>query len=267
MTIIPLAAVTGASEGLGKEFARQLAAKGYNLLVIARRPPLLDELKADLEAKYHVQVEPFVCDLSNPDELKRLEDRLEKEASLEVMVNNAGFGLGDAFPEVDPDTEERMIRLHTIALMRLSRAALVPMCKRKKGYVINVSSVAAFLYCQNTADYCATKAYVLSFSKSLQCDVRRYGVRVQALCPGFTHTGFHSTESMNFFQKSAIPSWAWLSSEYVVRTSLNSIRRTRWVVCVPSLRYKLALALFCNPIGSAMLGLFTRPGKEKRQEQ
>lgn len=257
----PLAAVTGASEGLGKEFARQLAAEGYNLIIIARRPALLDALKADLEKTYNVQVEPLACDLSKPDGIKQVEERLEKEESLEMLVNNAGFGLSDAFPNVNPDLEESMIRVHAIAPMRLSRAALVPMCKRQKGYIINLSSVAAFLCGQNTAEYIATKAYLLSFSKSLQCDVRRYGVRVQALCPGFTHTGFHSTESMKSFQKSEIPSWLWLSSEYVVRTSLHSLRRTSRVVCVPSFRYKAILALLCNPIGNVLMGRFSGPGR------
>ena len=261
MTPTKLAAVTGASDGLGKEFARQLAAEGYNLLVIARRENLLHELKVDLEAKYNIQVEPLVCDLSKPDELKRLEDRLETEESLEVMVNNAGFGHDGVFPNVNPDAEESMIRVHVIALMRLSRAALIPMCKRQKGYVVNLSSVAAFLYGENTAEYIATKAYVLSFSKSLQCDVRKYGVRVQALCPGFTHTGFHDTESMKFFKKSATPSWLWLEAERVVRCSLQSIRRSLRVVCIPSLRYKLILALVCNPIGQTLIGYFSRPGK------
>jgi short-subunit dehydrogenase len=256
-----LAAITGASEGLGKEFARQLAADGYNLLVIARRKHLLDELKADLETKYNVQVEPLVCDLANVEELKQLEERLINEESLEVLVNNAGFGFGGAFPDVDPDMHESMIRVHVIALMRLSRAALVPMCKRQKGYIINLSSVAAFLFGPDSAEYIATKAYVLSFSKSLQCDVHKHGVRIQALCPGFTHTGFHSTESMKFFNKGATPKWLWLSAERVVRTSLRSIRRSSRVVCVPSLRYKIMLALLCNPMGSALLDYGSRFAK------
>jgi short-subunit dehydrogenase len=256
-----LAAVTGASEGLGKEFATQLAANGYDLIIVARRIALLDKLKADLESKYAIHVEPIACDLSKPEELKRIEERLEHEVSLEMLVNNAGFGLGDAYPNVNPDMEETMIRLHTIALMRLSRAALVPMCKRNKGYIINLSSVAAFMCGPKSAQYIATKAYVLSYSKSLQCDVRRYGVRVQALCPGFTHTGFHDTESMKFFRKSATSRWLWLSAEYVVRVSLRSIWRTGRVVCVPSWRYKLILALLCNPIGTAIMGRITGPGR------
>jgi short-subunit dehydrogenase len=250
MKTSPLAVITGASDGLGKEFARQLAAEGYNLLIVARREYLLNEVKADLEAKYGVHVEPMVCDLAQTEDVKRLEDRIEKEETLEFVVNNAGFGVIDVFPNVNPDREEEMIQVHDIALMRLARAALVPMCKRKKGFIINLSSISAFLHGPGTAEYSATKAYVLMFSKSLQCDVRKYGVRVQALCPGLTHTGFHSTESMKSFEKGKTPGILWLTAEYVVRTALRSIRRTKRVVCIPSFRYKLILALLCNPIGS-----------------
>jgi short-subunit dehydrogenase len=248
----PLAAITGASDGLGKEFARQLAAEGYDLLIIARRGELLEKIKTELELKYGVCVEPYICDLANAEEVKQLEKRLENSESLEFMVNNAGFGFANAFPDVDPDREETMIRVHTISLMRLSRAALVPMCRRKKGFLINLASVAAFLFGTNSADYMATKAYVLSFSRCLQCDVRSQGVRVQALCPGLTHTGFHGTESMKFFRKDQTPRFAWLTAEYVVRTSLRAIRKTRRVICIPSLRYKLALALLCNPVGNKL---------------
>ena len=254
---LPLAVVTGASEGIGKEFVRQLAAKGYNLLVIARRGHLLAELKTELEDKHHIRVETLICDLTKPDELKKIEDRLEKEESLEVLINNAGFAFGNVFPEVDPDLEESMIRLHVLAVMRLSRAALVPMCKRKKGYLINVSSASAFFSSRGSVEYTATKAYILSFSKSLQYDVRQYGVRVQALCPGWTHTGIHNTQLMQSFKKNKIPNWLWLSPEYVVRTSLNSIRRTSHVICIPSLRYKMIVGLFGNSIGGAVLDFFS----------
>ncbi|MDR1492494.1 MAG: SDR family NAD(P)-dependent oxidoreductase [Planctomycetaceae bacterium] len=245
-----LAAITGASDGLGKEFAYQLAADGYDLLIIARRGEILEEIKKDIETKYGVFVEAYVCDLSNAAEVKQLEQRLETSESLEFMVNNAGFGRSGMFPDVDPDHEETMIRVHTISLMRLSRAALTPMCRRRKGFLINLASVAAFLYGNNTAEYIATKAYVLAFSKCIQCDVKKYGVRVQALCPGLTHTGFHSTESMKFFRKDKTPRILWLAAEYVVCISLRSIRKTRRVVCIPSLRYKLILALLCNPISN-----------------
>jgi len=272
MTTTPIAVITGASEGLGKEYARQLAAEGYNLLVIARREHLLDELKMELEAKYNIRVEYLVCDLTKSDDLQKIEKRLEQEEALEVMVNNAGFVFGNVFPDVDPDLEESMIRLHVVALMRLSRAALVPMCKRNKGYLINLSSIAAFFFGRDSVEYTATKGYVLSFSKALQYDVRRFGIRVQALCPGFTRTAINKTELMKFFKEEDVPTWLWLTPEYVVRTSLKSIRRTSSVVCIPSLRYKMIVGLFGNPVGSAMLDFFckltgapTKPGLDKKK--
>ncbi len=250
VTISPLAAVTGASDGLGKEFAKQLAAEGYDLLLVARRENLLNEIKADLEKRFGVHVDVHVCDLSKPEQVKTLEKRLEAADRLELMVNNAGFGRQDGFyPQTDPDREEEMIQVHVVALMRLTRAALQPMCKNKTGYLINLSSIAAFLHGSGFSQYNSTKSYVLAFSKSLQCDMRKYNVRVQALCPGLTHTGFHSTPGMKNFKKEKTPGVAWLTAEYVVRTSLRSIRRTRKVVCIPSLRYKIVLALLCNPVG------------------
>lgn len=262
------AVITGASAGLGKEFARQLAEQGYDLLLVARRTDLLEKIKVDYEKEFNIQVEIFSCDLARADELRCLEKKLETMEDLEFMVNNAGFGRENSiFPNVDPDAEEDMIRLHVVALMRLSRAALIPMCKRKKGYLINVSSVAAFLFGPGCVEYNSTKAYVLSFSKSLQCDVKPHGVRVQALCPGLTHTEFHGTKTMKGFRKEKTPGIAWLAAEYVVRSSIRSITKTRKVVLIPSLRYKLVLALLCNPIGNIICeAIYTRRAAMSRGE-
>lgn len=264
-----LAAITGASTGLGKEFARQLATEGYDLLLVARRSELLEKIKAEYEEKYKIRVDVFPCDLTKSDGIRQLEEKLEKEENLEFMVNNAGFGRENSiFPNVDPDAEEEMIRLHIVALMRLSRSALIPMCKRKKGYLINVSSVAAFLFGPGCSEYNSTKAYVLSFSKSLQCDVKPSGVRVQALCPGLTHTEFHATKTMRGFKKEKTPGIAWLSAEYVVRSSLRSIRKTRKVVFIPSFRYKFVLALLCNPIGNIICeAIYTKRARISKENE
>lgn len=262
-----LAAITGASSGLGKEYARQLAEEGYDLLLVARRESVLNEIKIDFENRYGIRVEVFPCNLARTEDVLRLEKRLENEAALEFMVNNAGFGReNNFFPDVDPDFEEEMIRVHVVSLMRLSRAALVPMCRNRKGFLVNVSSVAAFLYGPGCTEYNSTKAYVLSFSQSLQCDVKKFDVRVQALCPGLTHTGFHSTETMKSFKKEKTPGIAWLTSEYVVRSSLRSVRKSRRIVCVPSFRYKLALFLLCNPVGNLLCEwiYFTRAKNSRR---
>ncbi|MDR2346686.1 MAG: SDR family NAD(P)-dependent oxidoreductase [Planctomycetaceae bacterium] len=263
----PLAAITGASGGLGKEFANQLAAKGYDLLLIARRGNLLETIKSEYESKYGINVQTLICDLSKADEVRSLENRLENEETLEFMVNNAGFGREGMFPNVDPDLEEEMIQVHVISLMRLARAALVPMCKRKKGFLINLSSVAAFLAGTNCAEYMATKAYVLSFSRSIQYDVAKHNVRVQALCPGLTHTGFHNSKTMIGFNKNKTPGFAWLNADYVVKCSLRSIIKTKRVICIPSFRYKLILMLLNNPIGNKICELiYNKRAKNKQAE-
>lgn len=248
-----IAVITGATSGLGTEYARQLAEMNYDLLLVARRENMLQEVKREIESRSGVNVEYLVCDLAQAGEVRQLESRLESMDNLEVMVNNAGFGRESGFPNVNADDEEEMIRVHAVSLMRLSRSSLVPMCKRRKGYLINVASVAAFLHGKNSAEYCATKAYVLSLSKSIQSDVAGHGVRVQALCPGFTHTGFHDTAAMKAsFRKDTTPGFLWLSAPFVVRSSLRSIRGF-WhrVVCIPSFRYKFLIftILFTNLIG------------------
>ena len=247
----PTAVITGATSGIGEEFARQLAAAGYNLLLVARRELLLADLKNEIEAKHGVAVETIVCDLVDPQQVRSLEERIERIENLEFMVNNAGFGREGTYPDVDPDQEVEMIQVHVIALVRLTRAALVPMCRRKKGFLVNLASVASFLHGTNCAQYMATKAYVLSFTKSVNCDVARHGVRVQALCPGLTRTGFHHTATMQSNVDEKTPSVAWLNTEDVVHCSLKTLRK-RWhrVVCIPSLRYKLVLLLLCNPLGA-----------------
>lgn len=255
----PVAAITGASSGLGKEFASQLAAQGYDLLIVARRKDKLDILKESLESKYGVSIEPFIADLSKDEELKTVVDRISGIESLEFMVNNAGYGLQHKFPNVDIEAEVNMVKVHCIATLRLSHAALEPMCKRKKGYIVNLSSVAAFLFGMAAAEYYATKAYILSFSRSLQCDVRERGVNVQALCPGFVKTGFHDTNEMSRFDKGNIPGIFWIPAEYVVRTSLKSVlKKNNKSVCIPSLRYKFAAAFLKSPFAAPVIDWMSR---------
>lgn len=255
----PVAAITGASSGLGAEFAHQLAAQGFDLLLVARRSGKLEELKNKLESKYGILVEPFVADLSKDDDLARLVERVSSIENLEYMVNNAGFGLQHKFPDVDIEAELDMLKVHCIATLRLSHAALGPMCKRNNGYIINLASVAAFLFGMAAAEYYATKAYILSFSRSLQCDLSGRGVRVQALCPGFVKTGFHDTNEMSRFEKGNIPGFLWIPSDYVVRTSLKSVRKKPGKsVCIPSMRYKFIVAFLMSPFSGPLIEWMSR---------
>lgn len=241
-----VAAITGASSGFGSLFADRLAREGNDLLIIARRESKLAEVAKNIENSYGVEVEILVADLSKLDEVKRVEQRLLELPNLLYLINNAGFGGNQKFPDLDVEIETRMIQTHCLASMRLARAALVPMkaknMKKGAGYIVNVASIAGFLAGKGAADYCGTKAYLISFSKCLQCDVAKYGVRVQALCPGFSNTEFHMTDTMiNSDVKKIYPKFLWGRADYVVEHSLRDLKKTCRlnVVYIPKLFYKL----------------------------
>ncbi|MDO5552457.1 MAG: SDR family NAD(P)-dependent oxidoreductase [Planctomycetia bacterium] len=257
----PVAAITGATSGFGKLFAQHLAKRGNDLILIARREEILLDLKENLTKHYGVNVTILVADLSKENDLIRVEKKLIETSNLYWMINNAGFGGNQVFPNVDVQVESDMIRVHCLATMRLARAALVPMTANRCGRIINLASVAGFLCGDGAADYTATKAYVITFSKSLQCDVHRNGIRVQALCPGFARTGFHDAPTMSTSTiKQDVPWFLWLSADYVVRCSLRSIERRCFyrVICIPSLLYKVVTFFGSEWIFSPLRILFSR---------
>lgn len=258
----PVAVITGASSGFGETFARKLAFRGYDLLLIARRKDRLDQIADELHTQFGIQVEVLTADLSSETDLQIVESRIESIPSLYYMINNAGFGGNKVFPEVDIAVETGMIKVHCLATMRLSRAALVPMIAKGSGRIINLASVAGFLTGDGSADYSSTKAYVISFSKSLQCDVGRKGIRIQALCPGFTRTGFHDAETMKDSPiKAVVPNFLWLNADYVVDCSLRAIERPSFfyrVICIPGLLYKTITFFGSEWIFSPLRILFSR---------
>jgi uncharacterized protein len=236
----PLAVVTGASAGIGKEFCRQLAAQGYDLLVVARDAARLDMLAGDLEARHNIAVDKFPADLTLDDDVTRLVGLVAGSARLQMLVNNAGFGTRGTLADASPARQEAMLRLHTLAPMRLTQAALPVLLENRRGAIINVSSVASFLYSAGNVNYCATKAYLTTFSEGLSAELRGTGVQVQALCPGFTRSEFHDRMEVDVTR---LPAWMWMSAEQVVGASLRNLRHGGPVVCVPGFRYKLAVLL------------------------
>lgn len=239
----PLAVVTGASDGMGKEFARELAAMGNDLLLTARRGYVLDSLKKELEAAYGISVETMPMDLSELENIRILEEKIESSDRLLWLVNCAGFGAGEGvFPDVSADVETRMLLLHNVAPMRLCRAALIPMKINGRGFIINVASVAGFLASRGAVDYSATKAFLITFSRALQCDCAGTDVHVQAFCPGFVRTGFHDSETMkNSPLKDQVPGFMWDSAPRVVKKSIRAVQKRyfRRVVFIPTLFYRL----------------------------
>jgi short-subunit dehydrogenase len=240
------ALVTGASAGIGEAFARRLARDGWDLTLVARNRKRLDELAADLRETHGIEVEIEAADLTIPKELGTVEERVANDGHLELLVNNAGFGTIGRFAALDSDREEEEIRLNVVALVRLTRAALPGMTKRKRGAIINVSSLAAFQPAPSNATYGATKAFVNSFTESLYEELRGSGVQVQVLCPGFTRTEFQSRAGID---TSSIPAFAWMSADAVVDASLAGLRRGE-VVCIPG---------FGNRVLANAVGAVPRP--------
>jgi short-subunit dehydrogenase len=228
--------VTGASAGIGATFARRLARDGYALILVARRADRLEALARELGG-----AEVLAADLAAEDGLARVEQRIVSEPAPELLVNNAGFGTKGKFYEAPLDGQDTMHRLHVMATMRLTRAALAAMVPRGKGGVINVSSVAAYGQSPGNVSYCATKAWMNSFTEGLDLELKAAGspVKVQALCPGFTISEFHDVMGMS---RAAIPVWMWMRAEDVVDASLRGLESGKLFV-VPGALYKTIVAL------------------------
>ncbi len=254
----PVALITGASAGIGKTFAQHLAAQGFDLILVARRRERLDELARELKS---VDVTALQADLTTTEGIRRVEQAIADCSRLEMLVNNAGFGTLGRFWQTDLAGQENMHRLHVMAVMRLTRAALAGMTERNRGAVINVSSVAAFGQSEGNVSYCATKAWMNSFTQGLDIELRGAGskVLVQALCPGFTVTEFHDTLGVD---RKEIPSWLWMTADSIVTASFRGLKRKQ-VIVVPGWTYKLAtVALQVLPY--SLRRRLRRPGKARR---
>lgn len=233
------ALITGASSGLGAEFAAQLAARGADLVLVARDRDALDRVAVGLRDRYGVVVEVLVADLTVARQLARVEARVgSTERPVEVLVNNAGFGLPLAFERNDIDAEVRHLRLHVEAAMRLTHAALGAMLARGHGRIVNIASIAAFM---PRSTYGAVKAWLVSFSRWANVRYAPRGVTVTAVCPGFVHTNFHERLGLPPGQE-GIPGALWLEAPDVVREGLRDAARGKGV-SIPSLRYKAIAVL------------------------
>ncbi|MFN0103592.1 MAG: SDR family NAD(P)-dependent oxidoreductase [Bryobacteraceae bacterium] len=250
-----LAAITGASAGIGAEFAKQLRARGYSLLLIARRAEKLREVAEAVGG-----AETIAADLACSDDLERVALELEQRRP-ELLVNNAGFGTQGLFHETPLDRQMEMHRLHVMATVRLSRAVLPGMVERNAGGIINVASVASFGRSVGNVSYCASKAWMAAFSEGLYLEMRRAapGVTIQALCPGFTISGFHDAMGMD---RSKVARSMWLKAEDVVRESLDCFAPGRLYV-VPDWRYRWFVHLYPKLPMSLRLWLAARSPHKK----
>jgi short-subunit dehydrogenase len=231
--------VTGASSGIGAAFARRLAAEGSALVLVARDGSRLDATAGELRARYGVAVDTLSADLGADDGCGLVEARLrDGDAPVDLLVNNAGMGVPGRFWEVPKERQEQLLRLNCLAVLRLTHAVLAGMIARGRGDVINVSSVSGFAPAGRGA-YGASKAWVITFSEAVGAELTGTGVRISALCPGFTHTEFHDRAGVDM---SRVPEPFWLKADDVVAAGLRDHRRGK-LVSVPGAQYKTIVAL------------------------
>jgi hypothetical protein len=231
------ALVTGASTGLGRAYAVELARRGHDLVLVARSRDRLQQLADQLTAAHGIRAEVLPADLADRQQVETVAQRVaDPDRPVDLLVNNAGFGLGRRFVTSDVEELERAIDVMVRAVLVLTHTAVRAMRKRGHGAVLNVSSVASYAV---MGPYSAIKSWVTVFSEAVAADLAGTGVRVTAVCPGFVHTEFHQRAGMNM---SRLPEAGWLTAEQVVRESLADLARGK-VVSVPSLRYRVAVGL------------------------
>lgn len=259
-TVIRSALITGASAGIGAEFASHLATQGANLILVARRKERLESLASELEKKYAVSVDILPADLSKPEEVALVEAKISATADLDLLVNNAGFGGTSQFSSGDLSPHLDMLQVHVVASVRLSHKVLPSMITNKRGWIINVASVAAF-WPYGSVLYSSTKAFLVSFSQSLSFSLQGTGVRVQALCPGFTYTEFHDVIG---FDRKLVPKFLWMPAKSIVSTSLKALPRGS-VIVVPGLHYRLIVALARFPFIASIVRVIANTRMYRRR--
>jgi uncharacterized protein len=227
---MPIALITGASKGLGEDFARQLAAKGYNLVLVARSQDKLQALAAELTAKHGIKAEAIAADLTQPQACQQVFGQVEAmDWAVDLLINNAGFGDYGEFGTCDGPSQTSMVRLNIQALVDMTHLVLPGMQNRGQGAVINVASIAAFQPMPYMSVYAASKAFVLSFSSALWAENKDRGIYVQCLCPGATETNFAAVSGLDrVFSESS--QFKLAESGDVVRESLVALEKKQAIV-------------------------------------
>jgi short-subunit dehydrogenase len=250
------ALVTGATVGIGESFTRLLASKGYNIALVARDEVRLHERAGELREKYGIQTFVLPADLATKSGVKSVEKYIQSY-EIEVLINNAGFGINKAFTASDLGDEQDLLNVLVRTPMRLMHVILPGMKERKSGTIINVSSVAGFIA---GGTYSAAKSYLTVLTESINADLKGSGVKVSALCPGFTRTEFHKRARMKM---KGLPSFLWLNADKLVAKAWKDAQANK-PVSIPGWQYKLLIAI----ISITPRGLIRRvrldEGKTKR---
>jgi len=233
----PLALVTGASSGIGEAYAKLLAREGHDLWLVARNRARLESLSQELSTRFGATSRIRVCDLSDREATTALASEVGAEPRLAVLVHNAGFGVHGVVGDADPAKLQAMADVHVGATIALCSAAAPEMRAKGAGSIVVVSSIAGMLVGSGSATYCATKAFELSFVRSMALELRPFGVSVQALCPGYTRTRFHDTPEYAHWSRGSVPAFLWSTPEFVASESWKRLGRD--VVCLPGVFNRL----------------------------
>lgn len=236
-----IALITGATSGIGAEFAREFARQQYDLIITGRREQEINELAKELMAKYAINVEVIIAELSDEKTIAALADRIKNLPNLEMLVNNAGFGYRSCFHDGDIEVYKNMVNTHVLTTMKLTHAALPDMIANRNGAIINVSSVSGFIT-WGSPIYSATKAFMNSFTETLKLELKGTGVKLQTLCPGYTVSDFHKRMSIDIHAECKKIGIKPMTSEQVVAISLKYLKKNK-VICIPGFINKLAVAV------------------------
>lgn len=248
------ALVTGATSGIGHAFARELARRGYDLVIVARNTSRLESVAAQLRSKHRVDVDVLTADLSTTEGVRDTVNVLtDMTQPVDLLVNNAGASLAGWFGTTDITDEDRQLDLLVRAPMHLMDAAIKTMAGRGGGQIINVSSVAAFT---PRGVYSAHKAWLLNLSRWAAIHYADVNISVQALCPGFVRTEFHQRGKMDI---SGVPKWMWLKADKVVKASLKDLDKGK-SVSIPSVRYKV-LSTFAQYLPKSLVTRVAKRGR------
>lgn len=226
------AIITGASSGIGSTFATTLAKNGWNLILTGRRTDKLAQLKRNILLLSPVNVQTVTADLSVNEDLESFLTIIDQYTDIELLINNAGFGsIGDYFKS-DFSSAQQMLNLHITASTRIVHRVTPKMIENGKGAIINLSSLSAFFPSPKSYYYCSTKAFMVTFSECLHIDLFAKNIKVQALCPGFTDTAFHSRQGITHAESYIQRKLLWRSPQQVVNRSLKSLDKGK-VICIP----------------------------------
>lgn len=249
--------ITGASSGIGADIARELAARGHCVTLVARRADRLEALADELRQRHGIQAEVLACDVTESTARDELLERVaDTGLRTEVLVNNAGFGTAGAFIELDGDREVQMVRTNVEAVVALSHGVGPGMVERGRGAILNVASSAAFQPIPKQATYAASKAFVLSFSEALSSELGESGVTVTALCPGPVRSEFVEVAAMEDAAAQS-PDFVWISSAACAKTAVEGLEHGRRVV-VPHVPVRAGVTLLRYTPHSILLPLMRR---------